>query len=311
MVVLPKTGVAMIDELLDFFLERYLIEQRRRQGLPWPWTDWPELREFRWCNSFREQDRGSVWLQDNWILPHADDFDLVFAVAVYRLGCNLPETAELIGYPCPWRPERYLEALSSCGKKALSKAYTLPIPPKGVLRFPYLVELLSSYWERREELRAVLTPGQTLRQAHELLCTFPEMSDFRSAQILADLKQIPPLAQASDVWTFCAVGPGSARGMSRMRGYPKNKSWNEAAWRRRLEQLGVIFRKVLLATNGYLPIPDNQNLNNILCEFDKLQRIRNGEKHNLRRYYPGAKHFDGEPDDARKTRKPCKMVAAS
>jgi hypothetical protein len=306
MIALTKTGIPTIDLLLDFFLERYLFEQRKRQGQPRPWSDWPELCEYRFCNSFREHDKGSIWLQDNWILPNATDPDLTFAVIVYRLGCNHPDTAELIGYPIPWQSERYLEAMQRRGEKALSQYYTgyrLPIPTqKGTLRLPGLAQLLSDYWARRQELRAVLTPGWTLLRAHELLCTFPAMGEFRSAQVLADLKQVPPLSQAPDFWTFCAIGPGSQRGLNRLRGYPVEKKWDSMIWRQHVEQLGVIVRKVLRETNGALPLPDNQNINNLLCETDKLLRIRSGEKHNCRRYIPSVAVEAPQSDAARSIR---------
>jgi hypothetical protein len=78
--------------------------------------------------------------------------------------------------------------------------------------------------------------------------------------------------------------------MNRLRGQPLGKTWQEKQWRQHMELLSMAVRPFFLSTKGYLPIPDLQNLNNMLCEFDKLERYRESRKTSkkigLRRYRP-------------------------
>jgi hypothetical protein len=47
--------------------ERHSIFLRRQEGKPKPWTDDPILRDYKFTNPFRENDRGTVWLRENFL----------------------------------------------------------------------------------------------------------------------------------------------------------------------------------------------------------------------------------------------------
>ena len=46
------------------------------------------------------------------------------------------------------------------------------------------------------------------------------LGPFLAAQIVADLKHVAPLDAATDWWTLARPGPGSERGLNRVRGRP-------------------------------------------------------------------------------------------
>src|SRR5215467_3109114 len=90
-----------VKRLMAFAKERYAIAQRRAAGQKPPWTEDPILRDYRFCNVYREDDKVTAWIRENWRIPHKDDPDLWFAMLVARL-LNLPESLAVMGYPVPF-----------------------------------------------------------------------------------------------------------------------------------------------------------------------------------------------------------------
>ena len=92
-----------IDRLFDFLMfvsERENIRHRRWDLLePKPWTDDPILRNYTFCNIYREEDRGTKWAIKNIITPNsANDCNLVFQTIAYR-SINRIKTIEHVGLP--------------------------------------------------------------------------------------------------------------------------------------------------------------------------------------------------------------------
>jgi len=268
------------EQLIAFVTERYTIYQRRRAGLPWPWTNDPILRGWKFCNVYREIDRMTLWLHNNWLKPHAEDPDLFFAAAVAR-NVNWPETLAEIGYPVPWDPNHFLFVMSARklrGDQLYSGAYmirALPAGP-GVSKPVYQTShVFGPLWKCRELLRP--QPGDTLEKYHALLESHYGFGSFMAAQVVADLKPYGALESATDWWTFAASGPGSRRGLNRALGRPVSAPWREAEWREALVALKAEVDPVWVWAEEGMPPVDAQNLQNCLCEFDKYERVRLGE----------------------------------
>src|SRR5438128_138100 len=112
-------------QLLYFIAEREEIRRRREAGEPPPWTDDPVMREWRFCNVRREDDRVTRWIAANWRGPNADNPDLWFPMCVARF-VNWPDTLAEIGFPVPWDAERFLEVMAARkarGEKCYGGAY--------------------------------------------------------------------------------------------------------------------------------------------------------------------------------------------
>jgi site-specific DNA-adenine methylase len=282
----PGDVAAGVGRLIDFIVERWRIHQRRAAGQPKPWTQDPILQNNRFCNVFREWDTETVWITTHWRAPHSDDPDLWFALVVARM-VNWHETLAAIGYPVPWCPEHFvtvLEERQKRGAKVFTGAYTIPAAQNCPgSKAQYLAEkILTPMWHSRERLRR-LRDG-TLAQAHALLMQCHGLGSFLAGQIVADLKYVPPLSQASDWWSWAAPGPGSQRGLNRVLGRPTNASWAEAEWLRCLEPLHAVIGPRMTAAN--MPRMHAQDLQNSLCEWDKYERFRLGEG-KPRSRYPG------------------------
>ena len=61
----------------------------------------------------------------------------------------------------------------------------------------------------------------------------PGFESFMTAQVVADMKYVPPLKNARDWQTFAAPGPGSKRGLNRVLGRPVDAPWrDDTVWHR-------------------------------------------------------------------------------
>src|SRR5262245_55868575 len=99
-----------VDRLFAFARERHEMHVMRASGIGPPWTDDPILRNYRFCNVYRELDRVTKWIHVNWLLPNADDPDVWFAMCLARL-LNRPDALEDLGYPRPWSRQHFLQTL--------------------------------------------------------------------------------------------------------------------------------------------------------------------------------------------------------
>ena len=262
-----------VKALNEFIVERECIRVKKESGQPWPWTENPIFREYKFCNVRRQDDKTTRWIHNNWSLPHADDPDLWFALVIARRALNWPASMEALGYPVPWNPHNFLSVMNkraSMGLKCFDTAYQLLVQGQKGDKTENMIKLiLNLLWEARDELRP--KPDDTLRSFFDRLSSFKYMGLFYSGQVVADLKEVQ-LREAHDWWTFAVPGPGSERGLNRVLGRDKSTPWREKDWREALDQLHPLIK--VPATVGRL---DGQNENNCLCEFDKYERISRGE----------------------------------
>ena len=116
-----------IADLTAFITARHAIYVARQQEYSKPWTRDPILQQYRFCNVYRELDTVTQWIASNWRDPNREHEDLWFAMAVAR-WVNWPETLEAIGFPLPWYPEAFLEAIyarKDKGEKVWTGAYMI------------------------------------------------------------------------------------------------------------------------------------------------------------------------------------------
>jgi len=275
-----------LDPLLYWIRERESIRRRRlARELP-PWTRDPILQQWSFCNVRREHDRVTRWIAANWRYPHADDPDLWFAMVVARF-MNEPDTLREIGFPVPWDPEHFLRVMAarSARRAKLYRDDACTIRADNRLHRPkpqYQVEdVFNPLWRDRREMRP--QAGESLASYHARLGDYHGMGDgFMPAQIVADLKFVPPLRSASDWMTFAVSGPGSQRGLNRLLGRDKDAHWTEAEWRRQFDRLREAIRPEL-AREGLGDL-SGQDLQGCLFEFDKYERVRLGESKLHRRF---------------------------
>jgi hypothetical protein len=272
-----------VQELFSFIRERHAIYERRKAGQLKPWTKDPILLQYRFCNIYRELDTVTVWIRENWRVPHAYDPDLWFAMTVARF-LNKPESLEALDVRChvlQWDLKSFKKIMrirKNAGERVFSGAYM--IRAEAGLKTDYLADfVLTPMWKEREILRP--RKKDTLAQFHSRLMTQRGMGSFMAGQVVADTKFVGDLKNAEDWWTWAAPGPGSRRGMDYVNGAPvAERNWFDA-----LQMLQVTIDP--LVREAGLPRLCAQDLQNCLCEFGKYERVRLGEGHPKQRY-PGA-----------------------
>jgi hypothetical protein len=268
--------VGRLGDLLSFIHERHEIYRRRQRGEPKPWTTDPILRDYKFTNIYRGLDRTTIWIKENWIDKHADDPNLYFAMAVAR-HVNLPATMAELGYPSPWNRDKFLKVSAdraARGEPVFSRAYSIHQgPTKGVSKPQYLAaEILGPMWEHRDFIRKYMRGS--LQLAHSTLMRCNGIGSFMAGQIVADLKQVAPLKNAPDFWSFACPGPGSKRGLAYVRDCDPNASCSDERWQWAFRQLFEAMTPLI--TMVKLPRICGQNMQSCLCEFSKYERFRLG-----------------------------------
>lgn len=286
-------------DLFKFMHERHQIYLRRMRGEPKPWTKDPILRAHRFTNAYRELDKITIWIRENWRDPNTNDPEIWFAMAVARY-INWPETLEAVGYPVPWNRRKVLAAMKwreAHDEQVFGGAYFLnSIGPK----IPSIVnDRLNVLWKNRKVITQNLSRVKTLHDAYEVLKAQFGFGTFMAAQVIADIKHTAQFSAGRmlDWWTWAASGPGSRRGMARLLDRPLKTtvinykrgperrlraSWKEDEWFENLQTLhGHI---ALLVDRAGMPALHAQDLQGWLCEFDKYERCRLGEGRPKQKY---------------------------
>ncbi len=284
--------------------ERYNIYLRRVANEPPPWTKDPIFQRYKFCNVFREQDKVTVWLRENWREPYADHPNLPFAMALARL-INWPPTLEEIGFPKRWSPDKALGVLhrrKDEGKKVYTGAYLLGSCPKGSERAIYLVnsvltplhrELTHAYWVSAVNNDWPLKGSQAsnLNDVWEWFRGQRGIGDFLAYEIVSDLRHTKYLRDAPDIMTWANAGPGALRGLTRLWGYqPKTRQISGYAFPKKnaLEAMQTLLTRSQEARwELHTPSWEMRDVEHWLCEHDKRERIRLGQGV-LERFVPKA-----------------------
>ncbi|PWT84876.1 MAG: hypothetical protein C5B56_14885 [Proteobacteria bacterium] len=275
----------MVARLVAFMTEREAIRLRRADGQPRPWTDDPILDNGHFCNVHREHDKVTRWIANHWVAPHHNDPELWFAMTVARC-INEPDALAELGYPVPFDAAKFCSVLGARQARGdvvyRTIAYKPPIPEQKSRSITHFLaeDVLGPLWRDREQLRP--RANETLFAYSDRLRERFKIGPFLAGQIIADLKGVGPLLDASDRWTFAVPGPGSLRGLNRVCKREVKASWSEALWHATLLQLGNEIAPRLEAAN--IARLDAQNLQNVLCEADKYFRAVEKDGKPSRRY---------------------------
>lgn len=277
--------------------ERESIRQKKEAGLPKPWTNDPILRQYKFCNVRREDDRVTKWIKNNWRDPNRGHPNMWFAMIVARLF-NWPDTLEEICFPQIMFPElkekwrRNLKGLRDEQKvKVFTGAYLVSTNGVRMDKIDYILDrVLTPIWERgcspkefieTENKIYCINDQCTLEDYWKYLTQFDGLGSFMAGQVIADLKYIEPvLENASDWWTFAPLGPGSIRGLNRFFGRDTNKSLKQEQGLLEIQSAQKMIEERL---GMKLPAHDVQNC---FCEYDKFIRVKRGEG-KTRSTYPG------------------------
>lgn len=266
-----------VKELVSFIRERHSIYLRKQKGYEKPWTKDPILQQYRFCNVYRELDTVTQWIAKYWRRPNEQDPNVWFAMVVARL-VNWPDSLAEIGYPVPWFPATFMRVMNQRqkdGQKIFTGAYMIhaDATARGT-KADYLAQkVLNPLWKARNVI-SPYAPEDSLQAFHQRLMKHRDMGSFMAGQVVADTKYTDGLRDVPDWWTWAAIGPGSARGLSRVLDLPVMTKWKQEPWLAQVQQLRTAVNRSIRNDMNELCA---QDLQNVLCEFDKYSRVRLGE----------------------------------
>lgn len=287
--------IRMDHEALDRFWywmrERHEIYLKRRVGLPKPWTTDHILRDYRFCNVFRELDTVTWWIREHWREPYADHPNLWLAMTIARF-VNWPPTLNVLGFPEQWDPEKFvrtIEDIVARGEKAYTGAYMVRGDIQGGYRTKsaYLAyKVIEPMVEYSASTRVVLQQ-RSLQKAVEYFNAFYGLSGFMSYEIVTDLRW-GPLSDAEDIYTWANAGPGAVRGLNRLHGRKVRTGLSAGAAVKEMRDLLVMSEEAPLNSIKIdQRVLEMRDIEHSLCEFDKYERIRLGQG-TVRARYAGA-----------------------
>lgn len=274
--------------MIAWIIERESIRVKKEAGLPKPWTTDPLMRDYRWCNVRRLDDRVSRELIASWYSPVASPETILVAAVLGRL-VNWTESLLEITDGRPFerhhlaRARAVLSARFARGNKVFTGAYIVPGVP-GKTKIDSVCDLVELVNSQASEVLAT-----SMRETWANLLKFPGLGSFLAGQIVADLAGLPAGRSWVDAHTWAPVGPGSARGMNRLLGRPKERVLHQAEFDVLLPQVMAMIRVLVprIWSDRNLLAMDIQSC---LCEWDKRARLQRHEGTVRARY-------DGKADD--------------
>lgn len=220
---IPRRALEVVaDKFFAYARERYSILLKRRAGFPREkWTDDPVLREWSFCNVFREDDRVTQWFRENIRGPLQDDPRVLMATIAFRWFNRIPagEVIRNFVFSDWWHLDDWREELNKVRERdgvVITGSYMVKTPSK-MSKIDGILQCLQKAYDRQDELVFVLSqPDLTLEKMWERLCTIDFMGQFTSYEVVSDLRYTRWLENADDILTWANPGPGCTAGLGQL-----------------------------------------------------------------------------------------------
>lgn len=281
----PAKPTKVYDSYWQFAAERQAIFFRRAFGEPHPWTDDDVLEKFKFTNAYRASDRVSQYLIRHVIYEGNQTAQEVFFRTILFKLFNKIETWEMlqkevgrIAY------EDYsfaiydgvLTAAMERKQAIYSAAYIMPSGGRSLGRTKkHRSHLKLLEQMMHDEVGEQIADFQSMRQAFDLLLSYPMIGDFLAYQYVTDLNY-SNVTGFSEM-EFVVPGPGALDGIHKC--FDSLGGLNETdiiklvtdRQEEEFQRLGLDF---LSLWGRPLQLIDCQNL---FCEIGKYARVRHPE----------------------------------
>jgi hypothetical protein len=282
----PAKPTKVFDTYWYFAAERQAIFFRRMEGQPpETWTQDPIIGKYKFTNSYRASDRVSQYLIKN-IIYAGDQSpeEVFFRILIFKIF-NRIETWELLEHElggvsyADYSFESYDHVLTRARKRGARIYSAAYIMPSGNSVFGYRqkhrnnLRMLERMMEDEVALR--IAEAHSMKEAFELLRSYPLIGDFLAYQYVTDLNY-GELTNFSET-EFVVPGPGALSGVhkcfSSLGGLTEANIIRHVMERQEEEfhQRGIEFQTLW---GRPLQLIDCQNL---FCEVDKYARIAHPE----------------------------------
>ena len=290
-------GQSNVQDFWKFINERHKIYLKRKDGCKRPWSDDPIFQEWKFTNVFRELDRGTIALRqmlktlyDQYIQytnlvthPRSETYirNQFITCILYRMF-NWHENARYgpISNPTAWY--KYLRNKKDNGDQIFTGAYMQP-SVKGEDKLVTFERVCREIVSEADGLIESIRGYNYLEHAWSILQKYDCIGPFTAYEFVCDLRYTDILRNATDTCTWCNIGPGAERGLSRMdlattlesiqNLYKESKNilWNgdDNHW--------IWDHTLKMPINIKYPYWELREIEHCLCEFDKYERIRLGQ----------------------------------
>jgi len=283
--------MALFNELVAFVNEREQVRLNKDSGMLQPYTLDPILSKYRFCNVRRRDDRVSQWLINNYYRNVSGD--VWFRALLARLINWPPTLLHLMdNLVIPRRAEDFnaylflesMHELEARKEKLYSSAYIVyPTMVKGNTKSVNLCEyIIKPTIDMASKMRGAVASGSIKHTTNQLAEAFG-IQTFIAGQVSADLTYLRgQLDNAIDLYSWAPMGPGSQRGLNRLHERTISKKFTEERFNQELTEI----RSILIDSNNKLKDLTLHDCQNIMCEFDKYQRVVKGEGKPRQNYKP-------------------------
>ncbi|KAJ7145834.1 hypothetical protein C8R44DRAFT_599989 [Mycena epipterygia] len=277
----------VFDILWRWLAERKAIYDRRRAGMPAPWTSDKILSKYKFCNAYRVLDRTSQFTITDVIEKGSQDrTELLFRILLFNCF-NRIETWKFL-------EERFNGALTYADfdldkyNKVLSKA-DMTLYTGAYQKIAYTYEYKANHMGYLQQLQIfmqdlpdVLANAKYAADVYEAIAAYPGMGAFTTFQLMLILSYSPLLNFSGN--DFVIPGPGGRAGLLQMFGSSLRRAkkaapgieadilrWMAKTQRAHFKRLGLDFAYLRDAEGKELAL-DLADLEHAVCEVDKYVR---------------------------------------
>lgn len=264
-----------------FAWERQNIFWKKLNGEEAPWTDDYILQQYKFCNSYRVNDRVSQYLLKNVIYNENiyEDEDMLFRIILFKLF-NKEATWELLVNEFgnitlkEFNFEIYSKVLNEATLKGV-KIYNDAYISCANKAFGYdrkhdnHLALLNKMFNE-DKIASKIKACKTMKEAFDIIKSYPLIGNFMAYQLVTDINYSEVVDWRED--EFTVAGPGSLRGIKKCfidTGDMSNEDIIRYMYEHQDEEfkrLNLDFKKI---GDRPLQLIDCQN---IFCELDKYCR---------------------------------------
>lgn len=264
-----------------FAYERQNILNKKMNGEEGPWTDDEILRTYKFCNSYRVNDRVSQYLLKN-VIYNGECYKketMLFRIILFKLF-NKESTWELLVSELGdvsldnFSFDKYSEILSNARNNGIvlyndayiscaNKAYGYDLKHEN-----HLALLEAMFF--RDKMQEKLLKCLRMEDAFMIIKSYPLIGNFMAYQLVTDINYSDIVDWSED--EFTVAGPGSMRGIKKCFSDLEGASLEDAIrymyehQDEEFKRLGLDFKGI---GNRKLQLIDCQN---IFCELDKYCR---------------------------------------
>lgn len=265
-----KTGSSTIEGFFNWINERHMIYLKKEiTKAPFPWTEDPILRDYKFTNAFRQLDKGTLRLTAmlGKFRQESEDCDIVWTIVWYRMF-NFYVHADWVmkqrRLPDIKTLDEYLRGLHYADQQVFTGAH-LTCGRPGEDKLDTHLDSLYDVWPERRDITQRIKDDGTMKGTFKILKEIFCVGPFIAYEMTCDLR-FWIIPDAPDKLTWANIGPGAKRGLERL-GLPVTQDSLQKLFAMRAEYLKPHVSELF----------ELREIEHSLCEFDKYERVRNGE----------------------------------